>query len=460
MSKLKSESKAIKKEPELYPLPAIKSKPVAVDFSAPDVSSMGGLSILMNDPRSMDFIRQFSECIIERRVPFLIQHDLFQLCAQRIFQIAAGFEDCDDCDQLRKDSMLKMAVGKLPSNSPLASQPTQSRLDNQITPKELHKIAECFVKNFIASYDKEPYHIIIDADDSNANAYGKQLEIFFNEYYGEYCYMPLFLFEGHSGKLILPLLRPGRVNKRINVCTLIKHIMKRLRRVWPNTIIEFRGDAQFCSHELMEWIDFQPKMSYITGFSGNQKLKKMTAEWVEAAKNEYDETHKPVKRYYTLRYKAGSWKWQHKLVCKIEYNAMGLNVRFVVTNLIINRDFGNDAQFLYEHYCGRGVCELDIKEVKTYLHADRMSCHSFLANHFRLFLYCAAYVVLHNVKSTYFEGTCYESATIQTFRTKVLLSACHIKELKGSIKIQLSENNPAKKEIARALTKLHLQRAV
>jgi len=444
----------MQEEPTLFPLSKVQNKSVTLDFESPDVSSLGGLTLLREDKSSMSFIRNLASCIPEWRKPELIKHSLEEMCQQRIFQIAAGFEDCDDCDILREDSVLKMMTNRLPGDDNLASQPTMSRLENHVNHKALYDIAECFVEHFIKSYEKTPSHIIIDADDSNSNAYGQQLQIVFNQYYGEFCFMPLFLFEGHSRKLILPVLRPGRVNKRINVFGLLKRVLTRLRSVWPKTFIEFRGDGQFCGHEIMEWIEMQHNMGYIIGFSQNQKLNKRIEPLVEKAKQEFENTGNPVKTYHTLYYKAGTWKYIHKLVVKIEVNTMGTNIRFIATNLRISKDSILNSQYLYEHYCGRGNCELDIKEVKTYLHADRMSCHNFCANQFRLFMYCAAYVVLNNLKSKYFRMTQFESATIATFRAKVLLSACYIKELKGSIKIQLSKNNPAIVEISDALRKL------
>ena len=67
--------------------------------------------------------------------------------------------------------------------------------------------------NFIKSYDTAPSAIILDADDTNHNAYGNQLEIEFNNYYGEYVFMPLHIYEGLSGKLITTILKPADVQK-------------------------------------------------------------------------------------------------------------------------------------------------------------------------------------------------------------------------------------------------------
>lgn len=41
---------------------------------------------------------------------------------------------------------------------------------------------------------KAPKHIILDCDDTNANTYGGQQLTLFNDYYGDYCYMPLLIF--------------------------------------------------------------------------------------------------------------------------------------------------------------------------------------------------------------------------------------------------------------------------
>ena len=137
---------------------------------------------------------------------------------QRVYQIIAGYEDADDCDRLRSDGMLKLCAGRKPSDEiDLASQPTMCRLENKLTKRELYAIGMAFIDNFIASYESALELIVIDADDTNANTFGTQQLTLFNAYYGEYCYMPLLLFEGQSGKLILPILRPGRTNKSINI---------------------------------------------------------------------------------------------------------------------------------------------------------------------------------------------------------------------------------------------------
>ena len=50
-----------------------------------------------------------------------------------MFQIACGYEDQNDADQLRSDPLLKLVCGRLPeSGADLGSQPTLSRLENAV----------------------------------------------------------------------------------------------------------------------------------------------------------------------------------------------------------------------------------------------------------------------------------------------------------------------------------------
>lgn len=229
-------------------------KPVKISFTAPELSNQGGLSLVSKEAKDSRLIEKIASLIPEWRSEFTLVHTIPQLVCQRVMQIAAGFEDADDCDALRHDSILKMCVGRNPNDIPLASQPTMTRLENRVTHRELYNMGHMFVEHFISSYGKEPERIVLDFDDSNSNAYGAQQLTLFNDYYHEYCYMPLFVFEGYSGNLVLPILRPGRPNKHANVAGLMIRLIEKLREKWKNTIIVSRGDCMFCSPEFMEWV--------------------------------------------------------------------------------------------------------------------------------------------------------------------------------------------------------------
>jgi hypothetical protein len=308
-----------------------------------------------------------------------------------------------------------------------------SRFENSVGNKQLYLMAKAFIDHFISSYDCPPAQIILDCDDTCANTYGQQQLNLYNHYYREHCYMPLHIYEGLSGKLITTILKPGRRSKSVNVFALLKRIVLYLAQHWPNTIIILRGDSHFCSKEFMDWSEGLDKVDFITGLSGNQKLHDEIKSIREAAEKQYTEREKPVKCYYSFTYQAAKWGHSHRVIAKIEVSSMGTNIRYIITSF---RLFG--AKELYEKgYCSRGNAELRIKDHKTYLASDRMSCNSFKANQLRLFLHSAAYVLLHSLRQEVLTGTQYAKATMKTLQLKLIKIAARVKILKTKVVIEL-----------------------
>jgi len=56
-------------------------------------------------------------------------------------------------------------------------------------------------------------------------------------------YLPLFLFEGLSGKLITAVLRPGKRPTGRENAAIVGRVVRRLRQSWPHTHIVLRGDG-------------------------------------------------------------------------------------------------------------------------------------------------------------------------------------------------------------------------
>lgn len=423
---------ATRKSPQINLFP-IKGKKVILSYTGEEISSDGGLLLLKETEKRIGLIDSLCNCITDNRNQSYIMHTLHSLMTQRVYQIAAGYEDANDCDSLRSDSIFKICADKLPGNNEdLSSQPTMSRFENSITRTNLYKIAECFGQAFVKSYDKEPPVIIIDCDDTNHNTYGGQQLTIFNNYYGEYCYMPLHIYEGLSGKLITTILKPGRRSKSVDVFSILKRVIEFLRQHWKNTRIILRGDSHFCSSDFMDWAKKQYKVNFITGLTGNQVLNRLSEKTVKSAEASYQASGCPQKIYHSFSYKAASWQNYQRAIVKVEVNDKGTNIRYIVTDL---QEFR--ATKLYElGYCARGKMELLIKEHKTYLKSERSSCHRFEANQFRLFLHSAAYVLMHSLQKEVLRGTKYYNSTMKTLQLKLIKVAAKVKELKTKIIIE------------------------
>ena len=441
--------------PLLFELSPIAKKSVELSFSGEKISTDGGLLLLREVENQKSIIEAMVNCINDERHQSYVEHPIKSLLTQRIFQIAAGYEDANDCNTLRDDLILKLCVEQnLSSEKFLSSQPTMSRFENSIPNKELYKIAVAFVDNFVQSYKKEPPAIIIDCDDTDSTAHGNQQLALFNTYYGEKCFMPLHIYEGFSGKLITTILKPGKRSSSKEIFSILSRIINHLRKTWKNTLIIVRGDSHFCSKELMDWAEAQERVHFLTGLTANAVLNKLAETTIESAKKLFASSKKPVKIYHSFEYKAESWGKIQRVIVKVEVSEKGTNIRYITTDIRCVR-----TKALYENgYCARGKMELYIKESKTYLESDRMSCNSFKANQFRLFMHSAAYILLHTFRTEFLSATQYANATFKTIRLRLLKIAAYVKEMKTRIKIEFPKQFPDMHIVARCINLLDVRR--
>jgi len=431
----------------VFQLSQVGSKEVEVSFSHDKISSDGGILLLKEIENQTGIIETITKSIKDERHPSYIEHTLNEIISQRVFQIAAGYEDANDCNSLKDDNILKMCVGLNPqTDNNLASQSTMTRFENSLNHRDLYNIAKEFVLHFINSYDKEPEMIILDCDDTDDITYGQQELSVYNAYYGDNCFMPLHIYEGISGKLITTILKTGTRSKSIFVFSVLKRIVKLIRQTWKKTIIVLRGDSHFCSSELMSWAREQKNIHFLTGLTGNSVLHKLSEVTKQSAEQEYKQTKKNVVRYHTFSYQAGTWTKAQRVIVKVAVTEKGTDLRYIVTDMYEYR-----TQKLYElGYCSRGKMELYIKDHKTYLQSDRTSCHRWEANQLRLFLHSAAYILIHTLQKEVLIGTQFYNSTMDTIQKKILKIAASVKELKTKIKIELPISCPNQSVLEKA----------
>ena len=161
----------------------------------------------------------------------------------------------NDANTLRDDPIFKLMLDHLPeTGAPLASQPTISRFENRISRTELYRMALVVLEQFIASYASPPSVIVLDVDDTEDRVHGEQEQARYDSYYGGYCFMPLHLYEGLSGRLTTTILKAKRFTGT-QMLAVVKRLVKRLRHAWPDTLVIFRGDSHFAYPEVMQSID-------------------------------------------------------------------------------------------------------------------------------------------------------------------------------------------------------------
>lgn len=431
-------------------LPPLEDKAILVDFDGGRLSSDGGLILLGDPDDQIGLTRELAAVLRDPRDPRRIDFTNHDLLKQRVFQIVAGYEDANDANTLRHDPILKLLLGRLPeSGAPLASQPTISRFENRVSRTDLYRMARVLVDQFIASYERPPKLIVLDFDDTEDPAHGQQEQVRYDGYYGGYCFLPLHVYEGLSGRLITTIFKAKRFSAA-QLLAVLKRLVKHLRHAWPETLIVFRGDSHFAYPEVMEWIEGQAHLHYVTGLTTNAVLKKLAHEVVEQAQRAYERDGVNVTRFHSTRYQAGTWSRPRRVVIKVEVSAQGVNTRFVVTDLE-----QTGAKVLYRQlYCARGQMENEIKDHKRYLKSDRTSCHRFEANQFRVLLHSAAYVLLDTLRREVLQGTPWARATMETLQLRLLKLGARVHEFTDRIKISLPSSCPVAPVLRRSLTVL------
>ena len=188
----------------------LRKRKLTVDFGGGEITSDCGLLLVRQADQSLGLLEGLASCITDRRDARYTDHDLLTLLRQRIYQIVAGYEDCNDANFLRKDPALKAACGRTPSDKELGSQPTLSRLENTATQEDLYRMGQWFVDLYIRRNRKrKPKRIIIDADGTDDPTYGDQQLTFFHGYYDQYMYHPLLVYDADTGEMITAVLRAG-----------------------------------------------------------------------------------------------------------------------------------------------------------------------------------------------------------------------------------------------------------
>src|SRR5438105_4110639 len=372
------------------PLAPVGAKAVALDFDGGRLSSDAGLVLLKDPDEQLGLTHNLAAVLSDPRDPRRVHFTHHDLLKQRVFQIAAGYEDANDANTLRHDPIFKLLLDRLPeTGAPLASQPTLSRFENRVSRPELYRLALVLVDQFLASYVSPPKLIVLDFDDTEDPVHGEQEQARYDGYYGGYCFLPLHLYEGLSGRLITTIFKAKRFTGA-QMLAVLTRLAKRLRPAWPPTLLILRGDSHFASPEVMPWSEEQPDLSYVTGLTSKRVLTELAREVVEQAKRAYARWGRKATRFHSTRYQAGTWSRSRRVVIKVEVSEQGVNTRFVVTDMEQAR-----THVLYRHiYCARGHMENEIKDHKLSLQSERTSCHRFEANQVRLFLHSAAYVLL------------------------------------------------------------------
>ena len=420
--------------PEKLMFPDINKRKIEVNFEGGEVTSDGGVLLLREADKKLNLLSKVAKILPDNRNPLKIEHSNLDLLSQRVISLGLGYEDLNDHQELRLDTLFQESFAK---DKVAASPSTLCRFENRMNRKTCVDIHKIMFDTFVNSFDEPPEELILDFDATDDLVYGKQDGRAFNSYYGGNCFLPLHVF--CNDHLLVSYLRPGKCDGAKHSIAIFRILANALRKKWPQVKIIFRGDSGFARKEIMDFCE-RKGFYYITGFGKNTRVAKLAEFNNEIAKQNFEEQEEEKTNcvvFDEFKYGARSWKKERKVIVKSQYGLDKTSTRLILTNI------DGDPESLYKDvYCERGQMENGIKLVKLQLFSDRTSCSDFEPNQFRLMLSSLAYILMHYIRTVASKGTQLEGKEFNTIRLKLFKIGAVITKNTRRLKVMLSSYYP------------------
>ena len=364
------------------------NKNFKISFNGGNLSSDGGLLLMKEFMHKFGIPALLKEKFQTTDRSSARKHKDSDNLLQIIYQILEAYFTDDSADALKNDPVFTSVLEK----DTLASQPTLSRFYNRLDEKTIAQLDEINKVILERAYSiKKPEHILLDIDTTLLDGYGKQEGVCFNYHYQANGYHPFICFDSMTGDLIGTQLRGGSDYCCKNVSDFLKPLLNEYLDKYPDIAIFLRGDSGFATDELYSLCETNGT-SYAIRLKGNSVLHKL-ASGIESELDDLTAENKVdyAVVYGEFLYKAKTWDYLRRVVCKIEKPAglMLYQYTFVVTNM------ESTPEELIAFYCKRGNMENMIKECKHGFDFGAVSSSSMLVNANRLKIHELAYNIFN-----------------------------------------------------------------
>ena len=287
-----------------------------------NISTDAGLLVFRQWDQKFGFTEGFSQQLDEGRCD--PDHTLLEMVRSRVFGILAGYEDQNDHDSLRSDAVFKLLANRLPEDDDLASQPTLSRFENNVSARSLLRLEAWFIDRFVNSLEESPREVTLDIDVFDDPTHGDQQLTLFHGYYRQYQYLVRAITCTENDMVVLPALLYGTADPALGAGDDLKRIVKALREKFPDVLIRVRADSDYGKpwlYGICERLDVE----YSIGIGMNNVLKQNTEELLQKSVEKQEKTSELQRRLTGFDYQAGNWQQPRWVVVKCEANAQGTN---------------------------------------------------------------------------------------------------------------------------------------
>jgi hypothetical protein len=416
---------------------------VKVEVREERLTSEAGALLLREADHRLGLVESLAANLEDRRNPTKIRYTLCELLRERLYCLALGYSAADDLDRLAHDPALRTAVwdrrGEEVIEERLASQPTQSRLVDQLSDSKRNRQA---LRTALADWtgrfvratgpDRRVRYATIDVDSFPIVVCGDQEGGAYHGHYREKIYHPLvasFCVEGEYDRnrlgarlgngFLHAILRDGAAHTAQGGLRFLQNVIQKSRALaWH---FDLRLDAGFTSGKILDYLTDE-KVRFVGRLTSNPRLEALAQPHLTRPVG-----RPPREGYFTLvelgPHRAESWRHAQRLILVIvdhpdpKTGQLPLFPRyfFLVTNYPEDQLSAEEA---VDHYRQRGTFEDRLGEFNQAI-GVHLSSPDFAANEVHFLLALLAFNLASFLRLEV-EDTCGGCWSLERFRDVVL----------------------------------------
>ena len=394
-----------------------------ISFNGGNLSSDTGAILPLDFITSNSLLQPFADLpFSDERGSCHSRNPNFSLLTQQVFKYILGYSSQADQDVLAKDPILCQYF------QGISSQSSVSRFFSRVCEDTNNAFWRAFMDQACRFISGSQDDILLDADSTKTDTYGKQEGSAWIHHYSQVGYHPFVINEYNTRALVGAWLRPGSTYSADEAEPIMAEVLKRLPDYTADgrmRDIKFRGDAAFFSGDLMNLFEERSNpVGYAIRAKGTGRLEGLCQDVYDSSSHEEDSTYTSARPFYgELRYRMSNSSKSRRVCFKLyfteEEDKKGQAQLLLIPHIfaVITNLEDMIPEQIISFYCQRGNSENYTKELKSDFMANTLSHRSFEANAFEFLLKFLAYNLFRFFQFRVMEGTD-QNITVRSFRSR------------------------------------------